>query len=177
MTKPGIATTPTFCSICTGTLRIGFSMQALGKNNALVAVCSECSDEQPVERVGPRANSNPEPGGGLSMAELRDRKRVRMSSKPETKGPRKPPGRPRAGSLCKAVPDGHVLVRAPIRVLGRTFDHHEALTRLRADRSNAAWIDEAVYLGSSTKFHMFARPSPVPLTVVVQKLAELAAKR
>lgn len=145
--KPAAQPRP-FCAICTDPIAGEPARRPLGKDNALVNVCTDCDEAPPVARCDLR---DYEPRPGLTTAEIRDGLSRMAKSLKVKRGQQ-------MGASSVVVRDGYQLFR--VRVAGpdgKMRDCFEAAKDFAGER----WASEARHLGSTSNgWHLFERPAP-----------------
>jgi hypothetical protein len=146
------------CAIC-ASAKGPFTREPLGRNDAMVSVCADCSSGAPVVRRGP--DRGYEVREGVSTLEMR-----RRASKIVPRG-----AVTYASSSVAAKPKtfGFVVERVVRRQDGKTLDQHDAERIVRA----MPWGSQARYLGTDLDFFLFERPPEVSLSSDVDILEDL----
>lgn len=138
-----------FCAICGDDIVGVARREPLGKDDALVNVCDECSTQTP------REMHNHERGyqerAAVSVEEV-GRKAANYLRTVKVGVPR----RGFYGSNASPPTRGYIVVRVPRVLLGKTIDLAEAQETLR----DQPWFSDLRPLGSMPKWHLFERPDP-----------------
>lgn len=134
-----------FCAICTSDAANG-TMEPLGKNNALVRVCRDCSEQRPEHKTSTRSY---EPTGGLLG--VADMKHVKAETDIDQYGG--------AALTIRNVTEGYTIVRVAKTIPGArgskvSRDRWGALATLR----DKPWYRSLKALGSDARYHLFERP-------------------
>lgn len=137
-----------WCAICADPIAGKPARRPLGRDDAMVNVCTDCDEARPI------ANDNRrdyEPRPGLTVDEFRAGI-ARMAK--SLKAPRGQQPKPSPG----AVSDGYLLFRVPITAPDGTHRDHIEAAKVFA---GARWASRARYLGiGGTEWHLFERPAP-----------------
>jgi hypothetical protein len=138
-----------FCAICTADIAGEPTREPLGKGGAMVAVCSSCADEQPVEKHGPKREYEENEGGDVRR--LVDEASRRIFGEKRTNAARKIGLNPIAPQRY-----GWLVVRVPHR-------DREGRPRDRRDAMCVAIVEFGVpirFVTTTTGFFVFERPNP-----------------
>jgi len=139
-----------FCSICCDTITGVPNLEPLGRDNAMVAVCNDCSTAKPTTRLGPERGYEIHEGASLAKINA-------AADRVRDEHPRLGGRNFDRNETMRTKTFGWLLVRVPRRdVNGMPRDLATALRTL----TNQPWVREARFLGMTKSFVLFERPDP-----------------
>jgi len=139
----------TFCAICTDDDG-PFTQRPLGRNGAMVSICSSCDTEPAREKQGPALGVSIPDDARMSCKLMRKQIGTKLGDTSESADDRR-----RGRSSSREPRPGFIVVRVRRRDRnGKPLDRDKALETLRGN----PWFAEVRHLGTDRNYHLFDRP-------------------